>query len=104
MKILFFDDWKLGVLNGDNVVDVTDVVKDIPRVGPGDVINGLIARFDAYKARLQEAATKGTGVPVSRVRVRPPLPKPTTIVAMAVLARKARAPAALLTPFRREER
>jgi 2-keto-4-pentenoate hydratase/2-oxohepta-3-ene-1,7-dioic acid hydratase in catechol pathway len=84
MKILFFDDWKLGVLNGDNVVDVTDIVKDIPRVGPGDVINGLIARFDAYKARLQEAATKGTGVPVSRVRIRPPLPKPTTIVAMAV--------------------
>jgi 2-keto-4-pentenoate hydratase/2-oxohepta-3-ene-1,7-dioic acid hydratase in catechol pathway len=84
MKILLFDDWKLGVLGGDTVVDVTDVVKDIPRVGPGDVINGLIARFDAYRARLQEAATRGGGVPVSRVRIRPPLPKPTNIVAMAV--------------------
>jgi 2-keto-4-pentenoate hydratase/2-oxohepta-3-ene-1,7-dioic acid hydratase in catechol pathway len=84
MRILFFDDWKLGVLNGDTVVDVSDVVKDIPRVGPHDVINGLIARFDAYKARLQEAATRGTGVPVARVRIRPPLPKPTNIVAMAV--------------------
>ena len=83
MKILFFDDWKLGVLNGDNVVDVSDVVKDIPHLGPGDVINGLIARFDAYKARL-EAASKGKGVPVSGVRIRPPLPKPTNIVAMAV--------------------
>ena len=84
MKLLFFDDWKLGVLNGENVVDVTDVVKDIPRVGPGDVINGLIARFGDYKAKLQEAATKGQGVPVAKVRIRPPLPKPTTIVAMAV--------------------
>jgi 2-keto-4-pentenoate hydratase/2-oxohepta-3-ene-1,7-dioic acid hydratase in catechol pathway len=84
MKIVFFDDWKLGVLNGENVVDVSDVVKDIPRIGPGDVVNGLIARFDTYKARLQEAATKGAGVPVSRVRIRPPLPKPTNIVAMAV--------------------
>jgi 2-keto-4-pentenoate hydratase/2-oxohepta-3-ene-1,7-dioic acid hydratase in catechol pathway len=84
MKLLFFDDWKLGVLNGENVVDVSDVVKDIPRVGPGDVINGLIARFGDYKAKLQEAATKGPGVPVAKVRIRPPLPKPTTIVAMAV--------------------
>ena len=84
MKILFFDDWKLGVLNGENVVDVSDTVKDIPRIGPGDVINGLIARFGDYKAKLQEAATKGTGVPVSKVRIRPPLPKPTNIVAMAV--------------------
>jgi 2-keto-4-pentenoate hydratase/2-oxohepta-3-ene-1,7-dioic acid hydratase in catechol pathway len=84
MKLLFFDEWKLGVLNGENVVDVSDVVKDIPRVGPGDVINGLIARFGDYKARLQEAATKGQGVPVAKVRIRPPLPKPTTIVAMAV--------------------
>jgi len=84
VKILFFDDWKLGVLNGDSVVDVSDVVKDIPRVGPHDVVNGLIARFDAYKAKLQQAASSGKGVPVASVRIRPPLPKPTTIVAMAV--------------------
>ncbi|MBM4441012.1 MAG: fumarylacetoacetate hydrolase family protein [Candidatus Rokubacteria bacterium] len=84
MKILFFDDWKLGVLNGDAVVDVSDVVKDIPRVGPHDVINGLIARFADYKAKLQAAAAGGKGVPVAKVRIRPPLPKPTTIVAMAV--------------------
>jgi 2-keto-4-pentenoate hydratase/2-oxohepta-3-ene-1,7-dioic acid hydratase in catechol pathway len=84
VKIVFFDDWKLGVLNGDSVVDVSDMVKDIPRVGPGDVINGLIARFGDYKGRLQEAAGKGKGVPVAKVRLRPPLPKPTNIVAMAV--------------------
>src|SRR5437879_13389647 len=84
MKILFFDDWKLGVLKGDTVVDVSDAVKDIPRVGPHDVINGLIARFADYRGKLQDAAAKGTGVPLSRVRIRPPLPRPTTIVAMAV--------------------
>ena len=84
MKLCFFDDWKLGVVNGDTVVDVSDVVKDIPRVGPGDVINGLIARFGDYRAKLQEAASKGKGVPVANARLRPPLPKPTSIVAMAV--------------------
>jgi 2-keto-4-pentenoate hydratase/2-oxohepta-3-ene-1,7-dioic acid hydratase in catechol pathway len=84
VKILFFDDWKLGVLNGDTVVDVSDVVKDIPHLGPHDLINGLITRFDTYKAKLGEAAAKGKGVPVAKVRLRPPLPKPTNIVAMAV--------------------
>ena len=28
MKLLFFDDFKLGVLKGDSVVDVSDVVRD----------------------------------------------------------------------------
>jgi 2-keto-4-pentenoate hydratase/2-oxohepta-3-ene-1,7-dioic acid hydratase in catechol pathway len=84
VKILFFDDWKLGVLNGDTVVDVSDVVKDIPHLGPHDLINGLITRFGDYRAKLQEAASKGKGVPVAKARIRPPLPKPTNIVAMAV--------------------
>ena len=29
MKLAFFDDFKLGVVAGDKVVDVTDVVKDL---------------------------------------------------------------------------
>ena len=84
MKLLFFDDWKLGVLKGDSVVDVSAVVTGIPHTGPHNLISGLIERFADHKARLEEAASKGQGVPVSRVRVRPPLPKPGNIVAMAV--------------------
>ena len=37
MKILFFDDFKLGVLNGDQIVDVSGLVEDIPMVGPHDL-------------------------------------------------------------------
>jgi 2-keto-4-pentenoate hydratase/2-oxohepta-3-ene-1,7-dioic acid hydratase in catechol pathway len=84
MRILFFDDFKLGVLKGETVVDVSQVVRDIPHVGPHDLINGLIDRFALYRGRLEEAVQRGAGVPVGQVRVRPPLPKPTTIVCMAV--------------------
>ena len=84
MKLLFFDDYKLGVLKGDRVVDVSSVVRDIPHSGPGDLINGLIARFEQYRGRLNDAAASSQGVPLSSVRVRPPLPKPTNIDAMAV--------------------
>ena len=84
MKLLFFNDWKLGVLKGYTVVDVSSVVGDIPHTGPHDLISGLIERFDERKKSLQEAADRGRGVAVSQVRIRPPLPKPGNIVAMAV--------------------
>jgi len=84
MKLLFFDDFKLGVLNGDAVVDVSQAVKDIPHLGPQDIINGVITRWAEYRPKLEQAAKAGKGVPVSQVKIRPPLPKPTNIVAMAV--------------------
>src|SRR6266542_1874615 len=84
MKLLFFDEFKLGVLKGDAVVDVSDAVKDIPHTGPHNLISGLIERFADYKERLNGAAARGQGKPVSQVRIRPPLPKPYNIVAMAV--------------------
>jgi 2-keto-4-pentenoate hydratase/2-oxohepta-3-ene-1,7-dioic acid hydratase in catechol pathway len=84
MKLLFFNDFRLGALKGENVVDVTQTVADIPHIGPGDLINGLIARFGQYKGQLEAAAASSAGVPVSSVRIRPPLPKPVNIDAMAV--------------------
>src|SRR5512143_1778467 len=84
MKLLFFDDFKLGILERGMVIDVSSIVWAIPHTGPHNLINGLIERFEDYKGRLQEAADHGQGLPVQGVRVRPPLPKPYNIVAMAV--------------------
>jgi 2-keto-4-pentenoate hydratase/2-oxohepta-3-ene-1,7-dioic acid hydratase in catechol pathway len=84
MKLAFFDDYKLGVVKGDNIVDVSSVVRDIPHTSPGNLISGLIERFGDYRAKLQDAAAGAQGVPVSSVRIRPPLPKPGNIVCMAV--------------------
>src|SRR5437867_8239017 len=84
MKLLFFDDFKLGVLKGDAVVDVSDVVRGIPHTGPHNLLSGLIERFADYKGRLEEAVQRGQGVAVSQVKVRSPVPKPTNIVCMAV--------------------
>ncbi|HEV8615151.1 MAG TPA: fumarylacetoacetate hydrolase family protein [Methylomirabilota bacterium] len=84
MKLLFFDDFKLGVLKGDTVVDVSQAVQNVPHTGPHDLINGVIARFGEYRQLLEDAAARGRGVPVSGVRIRPPLPRPGNIVAMAV--------------------
>ncbi len=84
MKILYFDDYKLGVLKGDTVVDVSSVVQSIPHAGPHDLINGVIERFAEFRPRLEEAVARGTGVAVASVRVRAPLPRPINIDCMAV--------------------
>lgn len=84
MKLCYFNDYRLGVIKGDAVVDVTDAVKDIPHLDSRDLIIGLIARWDSHKARVEKAANEGTGMPLSKVRLRPPVPKPGNIVCMAV--------------------
>src|SRR3989454_4477154 len=84
MKLLFFDDFKLGVLKGAHVMEVSDAGKEIPHTVPLNLISGLIERFADYKGRLDGAAARGQGKPVSQVRLRSPLPKPYNIVAMAV--------------------
>ncbi len=84
MKILFFDDFKLGVLSGDTVVDLWSLVQEIPHTGPHNLIGGLIERFGEYRAGLEKAAASGKGVPLKNVRIRPPLPRPVNIDCMAV--------------------
>jgi 2-keto-4-pentenoate hydratase/2-oxohepta-3-ene-1,7-dioic acid hydratase in catechol pathway len=84
MKLLFFDDFKLGVLKGDNVVDVSQVVREIPHTGPHNLISALIERFADYRGALEKAVAAGTGKPLNSVRIRPPLPRPVNIDAMAV--------------------
>jgi 2-keto-4-pentenoate hydratase/2-oxohepta-3-ene-1,7-dioic acid hydratase in catechol pathway len=84
MKLLYFNDFKLGALKGDQVVDLSGEVKDVPHTGPGDLMNNLIEQWSSYKARLEAAVARGNGVPVSSVRIRPPVPGPRTIDCMAV--------------------
>ncbi len=88
MKLLFFDDFRLGVLReratGDEVVDVSSAVESVPHTGPHDLISGVIERFDEYRGALESAAADGVGVPLAGVRIRPPLPRPVTIACMAV--------------------
>jgi 2-keto-4-pentenoate hydratase/2-oxohepta-3-ene-1,7-dioic acid hydratase in catechol pathway len=84
MKLAFFDNYKLGVVVGDKIVDVSAVTKGIKALGPQDVIRGVIEKWSAYKGKLAAAAKKGKGKPLAKVKLRPPLPKPENIICMAV--------------------
>ena len=84
MKLAFFNDYKLGVIGDGTVVDVSDAVSGISHTSPQDLINRVIENFDDFRGTLQQAADSGSSMPLKRVRLRPPLPKPGNVVAMAV--------------------
>ena len=84
MKLVFFDDFKLGVIKDSQVVDVRAAVSGITHSSPQDLINKIIADFDKYRGDIQTTADSGSGVSVDQVRLRSPMPKPSNIVCMAV--------------------
>jgi 2-keto-4-pentenoate hydratase/2-oxohepta-3-ene-1,7-dioic acid hydratase in catechol pathway len=84
MKLALFDDFRLGVVTGDQIVDVSAAVRDLPHTTPGNLMSGLIENFASYRGKLTDAAAAGTPKPLASVRLRPPLPKPGNIVCMAV--------------------
>ena len=84
MKLAFFDDYKLGVVVGDKIVDVSSATKGIKALGPQDVIRGVIEQWSTYKTKLANAAKKGKAKPLAKAKLRPPLPKPENIICMAV--------------------
>ena len=84
MKLVFVDDFKLGISKGKNVVDVSEAVAGIPHTSPQDLLNRLIENFSEYRSKLEALVNEQEGKPASQVRFRSPMPKPTNIVAMAV--------------------
>ena len=84
MKLVFFDDFKLGVVKDDAVVDVSNAVSGIDYNSPQDLIGKLIENFSQHRASLQEAVDRSTGISLNQVRLRSPLPKPPNIICMAV--------------------
>ena len=83
MKLVLYDDYRLGLLLGESVVDVSSVAEGLAHE-PGTMMSRLIGKFDELRTTLEEHARTGTRIPISSVQLRPPLPKPGKIICMAV--------------------
>jgi len=82
LKLLFFNDFRLGVLKaGGRVVDVTAAVPiaaSLPRTRLGGqlIIETVIEDFDRFRPEFERVVAREEGVPYADVTVRPPLPRP----------------------------
>ena len=55
MKLVYFNDYKIGVNEGHSVVDITDLCSDIPHIDRRTLMNGLIAQFEEYREKIEIA-------------------------------------------------
>ena len=83
MKLAFFNDYQLGVIKGDNIVDVTSAVEGVSHHSPQELMNMLIEGFGDLQADIESAAAGGDGVSLADVRLRAPLPRPGQLLCLA---------------------
>ena len=83
MKLAFFNDYQLGVIKGDRIVDVGSAVDGLSYHSPQELINMLIEGFGDLQAEIESAAAEGDGVSLADVRLRAPLPRPGQLLCLA---------------------
>lgn len=83
MKFLHFDDYRVGVLKGENVVDITAIAETIPHRDALDLMTGLVANYASLKDEIARALETEGSVPLSGVKIRAPLPRSGQIDCMA---------------------
>ncbi|PWS37399.1 fumarylacetoacetate hydrolase [Falsiroseomonas bella] len=84
MRLTYFDDYRLGVLKGDGIVDVTSLLTALPHRDAQDLMPALIADFAAHRARIEAHVAGAAAKPLASVRLRAPLPRARQIDCMAV--------------------
>ena len=85
MKILRFDDDRIGILKDENlVVDVSETVTSRKAKGPQRVIEDIIENFRRYRRRFERIAADQQGVPLASVKLLAPIPRPSKCLAAFV--------------------
>ena len=85
MKLVCFDDYRLGVLKDPTaLVDITSVVRDAGQGDPRLLINAVIESFARYRGTIEQTVANGKVIPLASVKLRPPVPRPGNIDCMAV--------------------
>ena len=82
MKLCRFDEDRLGVVIGNMVHDVTNVQTEIRKGARYDMKgDAVIAALPTWRGRLEEAAKKAPGKPVSSVKLLAPVARPSKTMA-----------------------
>jgi len=81
MKIIRYNADQIGVVKDDHVIDISALIPHIELRGGQNAMEDLISHFDQYKPAIADLMAKNSGVPLSQVRVLPPLVRPARVMA-----------------------
>ena len=85
MKICRFDDERLGLVDGERVLDVTGALDILPAVRwPAPFGDALIANLDKVRGEIERLAPKAQARDVANVRLHSPVANPTKVIGAPV--------------------
>jgi 2-keto-4-pentenoate hydratase/2-oxohepta-3-ene-1,7-dioic acid hydratase in catechol pathway len=84
LRLVVFDDSRLGLLRDDSVVDASDLVGAGGADWPPVFLLRAIADFDRLRPCLLEALERRPGIPLARVRLQAPVVFPSKVIAAPV--------------------
>ena len=83
MKLAFFNDYQLGVITDDGIVDLSDALSGISYRTPQELIRTVIEDFDSLGSTIADAAANGTAIALDGVSFKAPVPRPGQLVCLA---------------------
>ena len=84
MKLVLFNEYRLGVVQDGHVVDAMDALQGHQFRRPQDMVEEVINRWDELKPKIESAVSGKQGVPLGSVRLRAPVPRPAKLICAAV--------------------
>ena len=88
MKLAVYDDYRVAVVENDQLFDVTEAVPDAGPAWPPVFMSRLIAQWDTVAPRIRAARAKATPIARNAVRLLAPVPFPGTVIAAPANYRK----------------
>ena len=81
MKIAVFDHNRVGVINGEEILDVTSAVPGADESWPPVFMNRLFAQWQTVRPMIEAARQKASPRPLNEVKLKPPVLYPSNIIA-----------------------
>ena len=80
MKLVLYNDYRLGVIVGNRVVDAMAALAGQSFRRPQDMIETVIIEWATLRPKIAAATQGKDGMPLDSVTLRPPVPKPPKIL------------------------
>lgn len=88
MKIAVFNDYRVGVVEGDYIYDITSAIPNVSHSWPPIFMTQAIATWDALLPKIKQARDNAKPIALSSISLLPPNPCPVQIVAAPANYRK----------------
>lgn len=76
MKLVSFDDFRVGALRGDSVVDLSSAIDPAAGLPWDERLPAVASGYAQLRAAVERLGREGAGVPLTTVRLRAPDPRP----------------------------